>query len=157
MSERAERAQSGAAVVDADKAGGPQSEETSTVAKVKAMLTTGHSSPGQIAEVLRTHPHDRDAVLTFLHGTVGNGYVQAVVKVLGAHEDDDELEMTVTENKTKLSYADGNAHAKRTRTETVTDARTSTSTSGRPISPWARVASVSITPIAARMRTARTR
>ena len=116
MSERAER--SSAAVVAADDTVVHSSETTSTVAKVKAMFATGHGSPDQIAEVLRTNPRDRDAVLTFLHGTVGNGYVQAVAKAL---EQDDEPEMTVTENKTKLSYADGNAHAKRTRTETVTE------------------------------------
>ena len=119
MSELAERAPSGAAVVGADETAVQPHDGTSTVAKVKAMFATGHSSPEQIAEVLRTNPRDRDAVLTFLHGTVGNGYVQALVKVLGA--EDDEPEMTVTENKTKLSYADGNVHAKRTRTETVTE------------------------------------
>ncbi|HEV7555093.1 MAG TPA: hypothetical protein VGO00_06565, partial [Kofleriaceae bacterium] len=123
MGERAERSQSDAAVIDAGENGREPSEGMSTVAKVKAMLTTGHGSPDQVAEVLRTNPRDRDAVLAFLHGTVGNGYVQAVVKTLATHakDDDDDIEMTVTENKTKLSYADGNAHAKRTRTETVTE------------------------------------
>jgi hypothetical protein len=121
MAESTEREQQAATAVDIPSGLAPAAEPAATVAKVKAMFAMGHGTPAAVAEVLRAHPADRDAVLAFLHRTVGNSYVQTVVKVLAATHEDDEPEMTVTDKRTKLAYADGNVHAKRTRTETTTE------------------------------------
>jgi hypothetical protein len=62
----------------------PQQAVTAATAAVQCMLGRGEARPSAVAQVIKTYPGQRDAVMLVLQQTLGNGFVQEVLSALHA-------------------------------------------------------------------------
>lgn len=59
-------------------------ESNQSTAVIQTMIARGRRNPGEIAAVVQANPSAGREILAFLHNTLGNGFVQAVVRFLTA-------------------------------------------------------------------------
>jgi hypothetical protein len=60
-------------------------ESGSGTLKLQRLLSLGSPAADKVAQVLGAHPGEREQMLSLLHATLGNAYVQSVLGTLGQH------------------------------------------------------------------------